>query len=49
MIPKEKVEFGFKNNIIEFVKIIPKPVNDLIIAQFNKNENSDNRRQQPDP
>jgi hypothetical protein len=47
-IPKDKVDFGFKNGIIDFVEKIPKPVNEIIIAQFNKNENSDNRRQQSD-
>ena len=49
VIPKEKVEFGFKNGIIEFVKKIPKKVNELITAQFKKNENSHDRRQQPNP
>lgn len=39
-IPKEKIEFGLEHSIIEFVQRLPEDVNNVIVAQFNKNENS---------
>ena len=45
-VPRESFENGRNNNIIKFVEELPKDVYSVIEAQYNKNENLDNRRQQ---
>jgi hypothetical protein len=46
-VPKEKFEFGLEADIIEHVECIPRSIFKIIKAQFYSNENSNNRRQQP--
>lgn len=37
-IPKEKFDFGIKNNILQFVERLPKNVHAITIKQYEKNE-----------
>jgi len=37
-IPKNKFDFGLKENIIEFVEKVPKTVRRVIKAQFEENQ-----------
>ena len=45
-VPIESFESGRNNDIIKFVEKLPKKVYSVVEAQYKKNENSDNRRQQ---
>tara|TARA_R110001583_G_scaffold43179_2_gene137308 strand:+ start:1708 stop:2034 length:327 start_codon:yes stop_codon:yes gene_type:complete len=45
-VPVESFENGRNNDIIKFVEKLPKPVYSVVEAQYKKNENSDNRREQ---
>ena len=45
-VPRESFDNGRNNHIIKFVEKLPKKVYSVIEAQYKKNENSDNRRQQ---
>jgi len=45
-VPKESFDSGRNNDIITLVEELPKEVYEVVETQYNKNENSDNRRQQ---
>lgn len=45
-VPKEKFEFGLKADIIEYIERIPRGVYKIVTAQYNHNENSNNRWEQ---
>jgi len=45
-VPIESFDSGRNNDIIKFVEKLPKKVYSVVEAQYKKNENSDNRRQQ---
>ena len=45
-VPVESFDNGRNNDIIKFVEKLPKDVYSVIEAQYNKNENSNNRRKQ---
>ena len=45
-VPRESFENGRNSDIIKFVEKLPKKIYSVVEAQYNKNENSDNRRQQ---
>ena len=45
-VPRESFDNGRNNDIIKFVEELPEDVYSVIEAQYNKNENSDNRREQ---
>ena len=45
-VPIESFDNGRNNDIIKFVEKLPKNVYSVVEAQYNKNENSNNRRQQ---
>lgn len=40
IIPKEKFDFGIKNNILQFVEHLPKQVYEVTIKQYEKNESN---------
>lgn len=48
-IPVDVFESARNSGIIKFVEVVPSFVIKTSIAQYNKNENSSNRRQQSDP
>ena len=45
-VPIESFDNGRNNDIIKFVEKLPKDVYSVIEAQYNKNENSNNRLEQ---
>ena len=45
-VPRESFENGRNNNIIKFVEKLPRKVYSVVEAQYKKNEDPDNRRQQ---
>jgi hypothetical protein len=45
-VPIESFDNGRNEDIIKFVERLPKDVYSVIEAQYTKNENSDNRREQ---
>ena len=45
-VPIESFDNGRNNDIIKLVEELPKNVYSVVEAQYNKNENSDSRRQQ---
>jgi len=45
-VPIESFDNGRNNDIIKFVEKLPKDVYSVVEAQYNKNENSNNRREQ---
>jgi hypothetical protein len=45
-VPLESFENGRNNDIIKFVEKLPRKVYSVIEAQYKKNENTDNRREQ---
>ena len=45
-VPIESFENGRNNDIIKFVEKLPRKVYSVVEAQYNKNENSNNRREQ---
>ena len=45
-VPKESFETGRNSNIIKFIEKLPRNVYSVVEAQYKKNENSNNRRQQ---
>jgi hypothetical protein len=45
-VPRESFENGRNNDIIKFVERLPKRVYSVVEAQYRKNEDPDNRRQQ---
>tara|TARA_R110002012_G_scaffold217758_1_gene389031 strand:+ start:468 stop:782 length:315 start_codon:yes stop_codon:yes gene_type:complete len=45
-VPIESFENGRNNDIIKFVEKLPKKVYSVVEAQYNKNEDPNNRRQQ---
>tara|TARA_R100001129_G_scaffold176706_1_gene150932 strand:- start:8571 stop:8885 length:315 start_codon:yes stop_codon:yes gene_type:complete len=45
-VPKESFENGRNSNIIKFIEKLPRNVYSVVEAQYKKNENSNNRRQQ---
>jgi hypothetical protein len=45
-VPIESFDNGRNNDIIKFVEKLPKNVYSVVEAQYNKNENSNNRREQ---
>jgi hypothetical protein len=45
-VPIESFDNGRNNDIIKFVEKLPKKVYSVVEAQYKKNENPDNRRQQ---
>ena len=45
-VPRESFENGRNSDIIKFVEKLPKKIYSVVEAQYNKNENSDSRRQQ---
>ena len=45
-VPRESFDNGRNNDIIKFVEKLPKDVYSVVEAQYRKNENSDNRREQ---
>ena len=45
-VPLESFENGRNNDIIKFVVKLPRKVYSVIEAQYKKNENTDNRREQ---
>ncbi len=45
-VPIESFDNGRNNDIIKLVEKLPKKVYSVVEAQYKKNENSDNRRQQ---
>ena len=45
-VPIESFNSGRNNDIIKLVEELPKNVYSVVEAQYNKNENSDSRRQQ---
>jgi len=45
-VPTKSFESGRNSDIIKFVEELPEDVYSVIEAQYNKNENLDNRRQQ---
>jgi len=45
-VPIESFENGRNNDIIKFVEKLPRKVYSVIEAQYKKNENTDNRREQ---
>ena len=46
IVPLEAFDSGRNNDIIKLVEELPKNVYSVVEAQYNKNENSDSRRQQ---
>ena len=46
-VPIESFDNGRNNDIIKFVEKLPKDVYSVVEAQYKKNENTDNRREQP--
>ena len=45
-VPIQSFENGRNSHIIKFVEKLPKEVYSVVEAQYNKNENSNNRREQ---
>ena len=45
-VPRESFDNGRNNDIIKFVEKLPRKVYSVVEAQYNKNENSNNRRKQ---
>jgi hypothetical protein len=45
-VPIDSFENGRNNDIIKFVEKLPRKVYSVVEAQYNKNENSNNRRKQ---
>ena len=45
-VPRESFDSGRNNDIIKLVEELPKNIYSVVEAQYNKNENSDSRRQQ---
>ena len=45
-VPKESFEKGRNNHIIKFVETVPRDVYSVIEAQYKKNEDLNNRREQ---
>ena len=45
-VPIQSFDTGRNNDIIKFVETVPKDVYSVIEAQYIKNENSNNRREQ---
>ena len=45
-VPRESFENGRNNDIIKFVEKLPRKVYSVVEAQYKKNEDPDNRRQQ---
>jgi len=45
-VPYKSFESGRNNDIIKLVEVLPDDVYEVVEAQYNKNENSDNRREQ---
>ena len=45
-VPIESFDNGRNDDIIKFVEELPKDVYSVVEAQYRKNENSDNRREQ---
>ena len=45
-VPIESFDTGRNDNIIKFVEKLPRKVYSVIEAQYKKNENTDNRREQ---
>ena len=45
-VPVDSFENGRNNDIIKFVEKLPRKVYSVVEAQYNKNENSNNRRKQ---
>ena len=45
-VPIDSFENGRNNDIIKFVEKLPRKVYSVVEAQYKKNENSNNRRQQ---
>jgi len=45
-VPTESFDNGRNNNIITLVEKLPKKVYSVVEAQYKKNENSNNRREQ---
>lgn len=45
-VPRESFENGRNNDIIKFVKKLPKKVYSVVEAQYKKNEDPNNRRKQ---
>jgi hypothetical protein len=48
VIPKEKFDYAMNTGIIEYVETAPKHVYRVAAAQYKYNENTNNRRKQPD-
>ena len=46
IVPLEAFDSGRNNDIIKLVEELPDDVYEVVESQYNKNENSDNRRQQ---
>ena len=46
IVPLEAFDSGRNNDIIKLVEELPNDVYEVVEPQYNKNENSDNRRQQ---
>tara|TARA_R100001224_G_scaffold70634_1_gene42840 strand:+ start:2397 stop:2702 length:306 start_codon:yes stop_codon:yes gene_type:complete len=46
IVPLEAFDSGRNNDIIKLVEELPNDVYEVVESQYNKNENSDNRRQQ---
>ena len=45
-VPRESFDNGRNNNIITLVEKLPKKIYSVVEAQYKKNENSNNRREQ---
>ena len=45
-VPRESFENGRNNNIIKFVEKLPRKVYSVVEAQYKKNEDLNNRREQ---
>ena len=47
-VTKDKFDFAINNTIIEFIEVVPRNYFKTIKKQFDKNEETNNRWQQPD-
>ena len=45
-VPRESFDSGRNNDIIKLVEELPNDVYEVVESQYNKNENSNNRRKQ---
>ena len=45
-VPRDALEYAVKSNIITFIETLPRKVYKVSEAQYLKNEDPDNRRQQ---